>query len=243
MSKYVLAYLLPLVLALSPIHVQAQETGLRQSMALGYWPAAVSFMGPGGTIDWTSSFLTLDYWAQSERSPYGVRLQYGIGAESGWSAPMASGTDAMWGIDVTFGTTFGAEGPSAGVRGSLGYGSMKWDNTDTGGLQLVQTTNAFRVGADLTFGQSNWSVNVGGRWYPSANTTVHSPALASTDSATGSALEYSATIRYGGLFWFVELGYRGTSVSYGTLSGGVLAGGCPCSTGWNGFLINLGSSF
>ncbi len=244
MTRCLLAYILPLVLLLMPHHAQAQEASLRQSLAVGYWPASVSFNGPGGTITWTATFVTLDYWAQSEQSPYGIRLQYGIGTESAWSSPMASGTDTMWGIDITFGKSFGADEPAATVLGSIGYGSLKWDNTDTGGLQLVQTTTAYRVGAHLTVTpQSNWSFNAGATWYPSAKTTVVSPALASTDSAVGSALEYSVTLRYGGQMWFVELGYRGASVSYGTLSGGVLAGGCPCSTGWTGFLINLGSSF
>ena len=231
-------------LVLLPIQAQAQAVTFGQSMAIGYWPAAVSFAGPGGTVTWRTSMLTFDYQVQSPQSPYGFRLQYATGAQEDWSFSGVSGHDTIWSIDVTFAGQFGAEESTAIGRVFVGYGSITWENTDSAGVHLIEATTAFRVGGDLTLPlQSKWSVHVGGVWYPLAKTTITAPVIASEDSASGSAFEYGLSLRFDADPWFVDIGYRGMSVSYGTLSGGAFAGGCPCSTNWTGYVISFGAKF
>lgn len=249
MSSRRLAVLLACTLALVPQIAWGQQNAFRQTTSVGYWPAGVRFPGPGGTADWTTSFLTFEYRGEGVASPFGMRLQYAAGSESGWNTPMATGQDAIWGADLTYrqqlqGQAAGGESPGAVARWMLGYGSLRWDNTDPFGAQLIQTTSGFRLGGEISLPfQSSWALTAGAVWYPGARTTVASPALGSTDSASGSVVEYVVAVRYTPGTWFVDVGYRGASVSYGTLSGGVFTGGCPCSTTWNGVVVRFGAGY
>lgn len=249
MTSRFLAVFLACILAILPQGAWGQESALRQTTSIGYWPAAVTFPGPGGSASWTTSFFTFEYQGEAATSPLGLRLQYAVGVESAWSIPLSSGQDTIWGIDLTYRQQFQAQSLPDGsrvaaIRWALGYGSLRWDNTDALGAQLIQTTSGFRVGGDavLPF-QDNWSLTANVAWYPGARTTLVAPALASEDSASGSGVEYGAAVRYSPGPWFVDVGYRGASVSYGTLSGGAFAGGCPCSTTWSGFVMRFGGSF
>lgn len=223
-------------LLLVPPPAPAQEIPLGQSTLIGYWPATVSFAGPGGTVTWSSTTLAFSYDARSLSSPYGFRLRYAASRQASWSFSGGSGQDAIWSVDVTVGGPF--------ARAFAGYGSTTWENTDTGGVTLIESTTGVRVGADIILPLApGWSVHAGGVWTPAARTTITAPAISSTDEAAGSVLEYGVSLRYEPGSWFVDVGYRGLSTRYGTLSGGAFAGGCPCSTAWRGFTLGFGARF
>ena len=224
------------ILLASPLPAPAQESPFSQSSVIGYWPAHVSFAGPGGTVTWTSTILVLDYQTQHRSSPLGFRLRYAVGRQGSWSFAGASGHDTIWSADVTY--AWGSGGLFAG------YGSTTWENTDSAGMRLIESTAGVRLGAEVVVPLApNWSAHAGGVWSPLARTTVTSPAVFSTDTAFGSVLEYGVSLRYGPGSWFVEAGYRGLTTRYGTLAGGAFAGGCPCSTSWRGFTLGFGGRF
>jgi len=221
-----------------------------------YWWASVTASPPGGgSASWSTGIWIIDYRLSSLRGPWGFQVQFGTGSQGSWGGAFSSatsGTDTIWNVDVNYRSVI----EPFTVFWFAGYGSIKWETTLPAGVQRI-TSSGPRVGFDALLplwvrkDGSNLSINGAVAWYPS--NTISSFSGGTTTTSTGSATDYSISIRYK-FPSAARPGGRGTDYyPTSTLSDGIgtdgtswsAAFGVKGTTGssWSGIFFAVGKTF
>jgi hypothetical protein len=233
----------PLVMAMSPRFADAQSG--TSTLQIVYWfpSQTFSFGGvlSGVSASWSTPMYGLDYRLDLP-SRWGLHLNALTGTENNLTfagAPFpGSFTDTIWSADLTYRWDLPVQSASAPAQVHVfaGYGGAK-----TG--SLPSTSNGVRLGADGSFPfAAGWSLNGLVAYEPSNNVTI-TPTPFPSLSATTTAWEYAASVRYTAPSgWDVEGGYRWRqeNVSSLTVSGAAI---CPCTQQWSGFFLQGGYTF
>lgn len=181
----------------TPGHAQQARTDYPHTFSIGIWPTSVTATAPTG--NWNTLLWVIDYRFNSQRSPWGLHLQYATGSQSGWGglgfAGATGGTDTMWSADATY----RLQAAPVILRAFAGYGSIEWQTTFPA-TTLGARSTGFRVGFDAVVpltrlaaaDAGGWSLNAAVAQFPSNTVTTRGvPTVGS-----GSATDWSVFIRY-----------------------------------------------
>lgn len=228
-----------------PTAAQAAASSSALTVEGTYWSGngTVSFGGSRGT--WNTPLYGADIRYESG-SPWGFHGTVFTGTQSGWSVaggfPSIAGnsTDTLWTADVTYRFDFPSGSPRklATVHVYAGYGGANTTINTTSFGGLPATINGPRIGADLQypFG-GGFSLNAGGTWFPSNNTSgsFFSTIPGASPGGNTNGVDYFGTLRYTSLDgWVIEAGYRYSETNTGS-SG--------ANFQWQGFIGAVGKTF
>ncbi len=227
-----------LTLSLLPVAQAATHT-----VKLSYWPTSLVLSGvdfPGTFATWNTVFWELSYMI--EWDDWDLDIQYATGSQSAWtgtSAGTTSGTDTIWGLDISRRYEFQlAPLGTITAHAFAGYGSLEWKATAPS-PPLSFTSSGFRFGSDFRVPiptNPDWSFYTKLALYPSNSASRFDGT--STTTASSSARDWTVSVIYQPDSWFIEIGHRTASFDNGEWSG--LSTSCPCTSQWSGWFLGGG---
>jgi len=114
---------------------------------------------------------------------------------------------------------------------SAGFEKHVWDVRNSVGSREIFRAQGLRLGAAVTVPVNNqWAVTGRIAYVPSAGTSLENPG--GTNTASGSMVDYSATVSYSSDSWRIGAGYRWAQARAGNLTG------CTdCRFDWSGLYL------